>query len=120
MICRYRDIEQPLGQYVAVFVAFGVPAALLSTTWCTSITTDATIPRCFAICEMVLSLRSMATALVYFTDKQHRVELWCVCTGPTSVSVVHVVDVVSDCSERISYVELQGLQRLMSYDCKPQ
>eukprot|EP00041_Stephanoeca_diplocostata_P019023 m.403415 g.403415 ORF g.403415 m.403415 type:complete len:553 (+) comp21193_c1_seq2:416-2074(+) len=71
----YHDIERPLGRYVAVFAVFGVPGALLATDRCASTTTLGTILRCFAICEMILSLRSLATALVYFTDRQHRVEL---------------------------------------------
>ena len=57
-------------RYVAVFVVFGVPAIVMATETCNTNTGN-----CNVICEMVLSLRSLADVAVFFSDPQSRAQL---------------------------------------------
>ena len=73
----YIEVARPLEPYIAVFVAFSIPAIVMATDFCTTINDKdaATMVSCDVICEMVLSLRTMATVMVYFANPQCRGEL---------------------------------------------
>ena len=66
---------------VQVFVAFAIPAVILATVWCSEESTRVILRQsgpaldCHSVCFLILSLRPLATAAVYFGDKQCRVEL---------------------------------------------
>lgn len=66
---------------VQVFVAFAIPAVILATVWCSEESNRVTLRKsgpaldCHSVCYLILSLRPLATAAVYFSDKQCRVEL---------------------------------------------
>ena len=64
------EVAKPLEKYVAVFVVFGVPAIIMATQTC-----DTGTGNCNVICEMVLSLRSLADVAVFFSDPQSRAQL---------------------------------------------
>lgn len=72
----YKDVVKPLEPYVVVFVLFAVPAVVMSTDRCIALSNKDHY--CQLPCEMVLSLRSLATAGVYFLDRTHRNELFTV------------------------------------------
>lgn len=72
----YRDVAKPLESYIAVFVLFSAPAIVMATDYCAASTDDQTIPyRCDIVAQMVLSMRSLATAFVYFCDRDRRDDL---------------------------------------------
>eukprot|EP00035_Acanthoeca_spectabilis_P015826 m.317844 g.317844 ORF g.317844 m.317844 type:complete len:1135 (+) comp16442_c0_seq2:26-3430(+) len=85
----YTAVAEPLELYVAVFVVFAVPAVLMSTEFCqqrssasekrqkyTGFMTWAPVQygTCDTWCELVLSLRSLATVAVYLRHRQRRKE----------------------------------------------
>eukprot|EP00035_Acanthoeca_spectabilis_P028292 m.469958 g.469958 ORF g.469958 m.469958 type:complete len:813 (+) comp29261_c0_seq1:117-2555(+) len=82
----YDDVAKPLEPYIAVFVAFGVPAVVMATDYCRD-NSSANAPRasgssdssstvaygtCDVWCELVLSFRSLATVAVYLSWPEHR------------------------------------------------
>eukprot|EP00041_Stephanoeca_diplocostata_P015246 m.290021 g.290021 ORF g.290021 m.290021 type:complete len:433 (-) comp19974_c2_seq8:1565-2863(-) len=69
----YANIARPLEPYVAVFVVFAIPAIVMSTDYCQRLTDHN--GHCFDPCVMVLALRSVATAVVYFVDPLRRSQL---------------------------------------------
>eukprot|EP00041_Stephanoeca_diplocostata_P007209 m.100236 g.100236 ORF g.100236 m.100236 type:complete len:223 (+) comp16780_c3_seq3:2-670(+) len=71
----FDAIARPLEPYVAVFVVFGIPAVVISTDFCQRISAHEN-EFCQMPCEMVLALRSTATGLVYFWQREHRQQLW--------------------------------------------
>ena len=64
---------------IAVFVVFSVPAIVMATDYCAANEEAAYLSAdpfpCDNTCEMVLSIRSLATALIYFRDCDRRNEL---------------------------------------------
>lgn len=75
----YIEIARPLEPYIAVymFVAFAIPAIVMATDYCTAINDEDsnTMVNCDFMCEMVLSLRTLAIVAVYFADPKCRTEL---------------------------------------------
>jgi len=77
----YREVVMPLAPYVWTFLAFSIPAIVMATDYCTAETTrvdsrnSGPAIECFMGCYMVLALRPLATAAVYFRDPQCRAEL---------------------------------------------
>ena len=77
----YLELAKPLEPYVGVFVAFSIPAIVLSTRWCDEQSNriwdrgSGPAITCWNTCILILSLRSLATAAVYFSDPQCRAEL---------------------------------------------
>ena len=77
----YEEVVLPLQPYVWTFLAFSIPAIVMAIDYCG--TQNARVNErqsgpelgCFAGCYMVLSLRPLATATVYFLDQQCRAEL---------------------------------------------
>ena len=75
---RYEGVARPLEPYVLVFLAFGVPAAIMSTDYCrshsnaqdvataslTASNREITYGTCDVLCEFALAFRSMASVLV--------------------------------------------------------
>lgn len=86
----YEEIVVPLEPFVAVFVIFGIPAAMMASTYCfknsgtQSVESstlfesniEETYGTCDVWCEFVLSFRSLATVAVYFSQRERRSELW--------------------------------------------
>ena len=72
-----REVAKPLEIYIAIFVAFPIPAIVMATDYGTAIDNAATslTVNCEFICEMVLSLRTLATVCGHFADLQCRAEL---------------------------------------------
>ena len=68
-------------QSAQVFVAFSVPAMVLATRWCDEQTErmwnreSGPALNCMSTCLLILAMRPLATAAVYFSDKQCRAEL---------------------------------------------
>ena len=60
---------------IAVFTFFSIPAVLMSTDYCVDVSDEPTGPGCNVLCECVLALRSLATVLVFFSDRRCRDEL---------------------------------------------
>lgn len=69
----YHEIVQPLEPYVAVFAVFAIPAIVLATDYCSQRSSDGYMCQC--PCEMALSLRSLATSAVYFSNPENRKKL---------------------------------------------
>ena len=77
---KVPSLSAPL--HPKVFVAFSVPAIVLATQWC-SHQSDRVWNRlsgsavaCADMCYLVLSLRPLATAAVYFSDAQCMFLTW--------------------------------------------
>lgn len=68
----YTEIVEPLDPYVVIFVVFTIPVLVMSTDYC--IRGDDRL--CQPSCELALSLRSLATASVYFWDRTNRKQLF--------------------------------------------
>ena len=84
-------MAKPLEPYIAVFVAFAVPAVLMSTSCCQAhsgasalnsspnsagyFDTNFSYGTCDVWCEFVLAFRSLATVAVYLVPRGRRVEL---------------------------------------------
>ena len=77
----YQAVVLPLAPYVWTFSAFSIPAIVLATDYCAAQTTRVNARKsgpempCFNGCYMVLAMRPLATAAVYFRDPQRRAEL---------------------------------------------
>lgn len=70
----YKEIVKPLEPYVIVYVVFAIPAVVMTTDYCAS---RSVIPHvCSFPCEMVLSLRSLATAGVYLCNHENYRQLF--------------------------------------------
>jgi hypothetical protein len=73
----WREIAKPLDPYIVVFIAFGLPAAVMGTTVCEDESVEAEhVVSCQHVCEMVLSFRTLATSAVYFSKKECREQLF--------------------------------------------
>ena len=62
-------------QYIAVFVGFSVPAIVTATTPCEVQTSRHLTVGCQHVCQMLLALRPLATAAVFFADGRCRQQL---------------------------------------------
>ena len=71
----YLEVVQPLAPYVYVFMAFCVPAIIIATRPCRHAQADVNSIPCLSVCFTLLAARPVATAGVYFSDKQCRSEL---------------------------------------------
>ena len=73
----FYEMARPLEAYIAVFILFGVPAAVMATGYCaTSSEPSKLLVSCQHLCEMVLAMRTAATVCVYFRDPQCRTQLY--------------------------------------------
>eukprot|EP00040_Diaphanoeca_grandis_P025096 m.138619 g.138619 ORF g.138619 m.138619 type:complete len:435 (+) comp30005_c0_seq3:693-1997(+) len=63
---RYLEIAKPLERYVVVFLVFGIPAVAMAASNSGIL---------ILVCEWILGLRGIASALVYFWDRESRHEL---------------------------------------------
>lgn len=76
-----EEVVEPLAPYVWTFGAFSIPAILIATSYCAEQTErvdrreSGPALGCYYGCYMVLALRPLATAAVYFRDPQCRAEL---------------------------------------------
>eukprot|EP00041_Stephanoeca_diplocostata_P013513 m.237149 g.237149 ORF g.237149 m.237149 type:complete len:459 (+) comp19364_c0_seq2:52-1428(+) len=68
------EIVRPLEPYVTAFALFTIPAIIVATPWCVDVSTRGR-HYCQLPCEMVLAMRSGATALIYFYDNDNRRQL---------------------------------------------
>ena len=71
----YLEVVQPLAPYVYVFMVFCVPAVIFTTRPCRRAQDDLDSAPCLSVCFTLLAARPVATAGVYFSDKQCRSEL---------------------------------------------
>jgi len=75
----YNEVAMPLEPYIAIFVAFSVPAIVPATTPCEDQTSRHLTVGCQHVCQMLLALRPIATAAVFFgtgsAGKQNREQL---------------------------------------------
>ena len=77
----YEEVVLPLAPYVWTFLAFSIPAIVLATEYCAAQAERVHQAKsgptlgCYEGCYMVLALRPLATAAVYFWDPQCRAEL---------------------------------------------
>ena len=71
----YNEVARPLEPYIAIFVAFSVPAIVTATTPCEEQTGRHLTVGCQHICQMLLTLRPIATAAVFFAGGQCRKQL---------------------------------------------
>jgi hypothetical protein len=74
----YLEVTKPLEAYIAVFVAFSIPAIVMATDWCGNQTNNAIIlgtATCDIVAPAFLALRTLATVCVYFSDAGCRAEL---------------------------------------------
>ena len=71
----FDEIARPLEPYIAVFVAFSVPVIVTATTPCEAQTSRHLTVGCQHICQMLLALRPLATAAVFFADGECRRQL---------------------------------------------
>ena len=72
----YEQLARPLERYIAVFVAFGIPAVVMGLGWCEAMSEPANLTvSCQHLCEMFLSVRTLATVCVYFGDPAARAQL---------------------------------------------
>eukprot|EP00041_Stephanoeca_diplocostata_P012249 m.205328 g.205328 ORF g.205328 m.205328 type:complete len:126 (+) comp18872_c0_seq2:1654-2031(+) len=73
----FDEIARPLEPHVFVFVLFAVPAVVMTTDYCQDRTES--MPQedkfCQVPCELVLGMRSAATGLVYYWQREHRLQL---------------------------------------------
>eukprot|EP00035_Acanthoeca_spectabilis_P016995 m.354855 g.354855 ORF g.354855 m.354855 type:complete len:772 (-) comp16596_c0_seq3:195-2510(-) len=81
------EIAKPLEPFVVVFVAFGVPAIVMATDYCqkhsaaeahrSEVTYNPSLSygTCDVWCELALAFRSLATVVVYFYQREHRIEV---------------------------------------------
>ena len=76
-----EEVVEPLGPYVWTFGAFSIPAILMATNYCAEQSvrvndrkSGPALP-CYTGCYMVLAMRPLATAAVYFRDPRCRAEL---------------------------------------------
>eukprot|EP00041_Stephanoeca_diplocostata_P022690 m.543638 g.543638 ORF g.543638 m.543638 type:complete len:398 (-) comp22130_c0_seq9:3815-5008(-) len=67
----YKEIVRPLDPYVLVFLIFVIPVIVISSEECV----HGNDGLCQPSCEMVLSLRSLATACAFFGDHTNRKRL---------------------------------------------
>ena len=75
----YNQIVKPLEPYVATFILFAVPAVIMATDYCGALSEpDEAVSsvNCQHMCEMVLSLRTLATAGVYYSNPRALAQLW--------------------------------------------
>ena len=78
----YLGLTKPLEPYIAVFVLFSTPAIVMATDACSAETADVGGARngddagCQTYCFMLLAARPIATAAVYFADRECRAQLW--------------------------------------------
>jgi len=81
----YDELFRPLEPFVAVFIVFGIPACVMATEYCndhSQVNTQdvvgriITVGKCDVMCELILSLRSLATVAVYFYSREHRNEVY--------------------------------------------
>eukprot|EP00041_Stephanoeca_diplocostata_P014036 m.252075 g.252075 ORF g.252075 m.252075 type:complete len:409 (+) comp19551_c0_seq1:262-1488(+) len=69
-----EEIVKPLDPYVVVFVVFAIPGIVLTTDWCAA---HSKVPLfCSIPCELVLAMRSIATAFIYLSVKENRQQLF--------------------------------------------
>jgi len=74
----YLEVTKPLEAYIAVFLAFSIPAIVMATDWCDKQTNTATYhgtAPCDSFTPAFLALRTLATVCVYFCDPGCRAEL---------------------------------------------
>jgi hypothetical protein len=72
----YDEMARPLEAYIAVFIVFGFPALVMALDTCAVSSEPSKLSvSCQHICEMVLAMRTSATACVYFRDPQCRAQL---------------------------------------------
>lgn len=69
----YTGIVRPLEPYVVAFVIFAIPAVVMSTDYCIDRLNK--FQYCQVPCEMVLALRSFATACIYFRNAENYSQL---------------------------------------------
>ena len=82
----YDELFRPLEPFVAVFIAFGIPACVMTTDYCrerskyTSVNDDGvdtmSIGTCDLTCELILSFRSVATVAVFFYSRENRSDFY--------------------------------------------
>ena len=75
----YDEVVKPLEPYVATFILFAVPAVFMATDYCgkrSDPTEAVTSVNCQHVCELVLSLRTLATVGVYYSNPRARAQLW--------------------------------------------
>jgi hypothetical protein len=86
----YDELFRPLEPFVAVFIAFGIPACVMATNYChgrSGVSTDGSLTtgtvrdeisvgKCDVVCELILSFRSIATVAVFFYSREHRSEIY--------------------------------------------
>lgn len=85
----YATVAAPLEVFVIMFIIFGAPACVMATSFCrqnsgASLTgssagvgaNEISYGTCDAWCELVLSLRSIATVVAYFNSRSRREELY--------------------------------------------
>ena len=71
----YLEIARPLEPFIAVFVAFSIPAIVMATEFCAYRTANKQYVECDILCTFFLSFRALATSGVYFSDEQCRAQL---------------------------------------------
>ena len=71
----YLEIARPLEPFIAVFVAFSIPAIVMATDVCARRSSSQAYVECDILCQFVLSFRALATSGVYFSDAQCRAQL---------------------------------------------
>lgn len=73
----FEDLVKPLEPYVLIFIVFGIPSAVMATDRCN----ENSLPgspsvNCQHACEMLLTLRTIGTVLVYYLSEETRNQLW--------------------------------------------
>eukprot|EP00035_Acanthoeca_spectabilis_P002220 m.86004 g.86004 ORF g.86004 m.86004 type:complete len:786 (+) comp11433_c0_seq1:411-2768(+) len=86
----YEEVAKPLEPFVFIFVLFGIPAAVMASSYCEKHSgaqvgdqqdnTDGTFYLSYGLCdvwcELILAFRSLATVLLYFSWRENRQQLW--------------------------------------------
>ena len=69
------QVASPLEAYIVVFMVWSIPAIVMTTDRCEQQTSLHLTVGCQHICQMLLSLRPLSTAAVFFMDSGRRAEL---------------------------------------------
>lgn len=74
----YEEVAAPLEPYILVFIAFGIPQVISATSWCIHNSEEdeagfsvRDVP-CEHYTDLVLSLRSLALVIVFFSNQENR------------------------------------------------
>lgn len=70
----WLEVARPLEPYVMVFIVFSIPAIVTATDYCINRSLVGMNTPCNMVAQMVLSMRSLATASVFFFEKHRRRE----------------------------------------------